>query len=261
MTLSVTAVVMPLLAICMSDEGLRAIRINSDWSDVVRQGAFWGMLALAFVQLVVHLIHLCREPRVSLMAKNLKASEDKAAFLIENANSLCAGYLQDLGRLIGFGDAQPNTERITLYVHDSESGFQQVGRFSFNQSYVKPGRRRYPDTQGCIGKAWENGWATENHPQFEDDGDAWVKSCAVSGVPKTTAVKLNMKSCCYVACTVRISSNDPPNGILVIESTAPNRLEEAGLRKILTEHRRGYIAFMIKSLEFGDPGTARKEGF
>lgn len=247
--------------LAVSSEVLGVVGVAEKHHPIVQRWAIWSIVIITAAHIVVGILHLCREKRLSQLMKELTQYRNTEALFIENASAMCTGYLADLGRWLGFGTEDQNSERITLYVHDSEKHFQQVGRFSFNQSYVKSGRSRYPDAQGCIGKAWENGWAFESLPEAAADPDGWLQACVGTGVPKSTAEKLNMQSACYAACTVRANPNASPVGVVVIESTKPDRFSQETLKQVIQEHRRGYMAWMIEALRFGDVSDARKEGF
>jgi hypothetical protein len=250
--------------ILLSDEAIRWLGVTDQTAGTIRTWCFLAILVLLLAHVVLAVFHIRHEKSLSQMEQRLHQAEATKALFVENAQAVCDGYLQDLARgPLGFGSQPENSERITLYVHDSEKHFRPVGRFSFNQSFIKRGRTRYPDSQGCIGRAWEHGWSFHILPDAKSKSDEWIAECTKLGVAKTTCEKLNMKSRLYCSCALRNGTSPTPSAVIVIESTDPERYTEEGLKKVLTEDRQSYIARLVEMLKpwLGDLGHARKEGF
>ncbi len=93
------------------------------------------------------------------------------------------------------------SERISVYRHNG-SAFTMSGRYSANPKYKKRSRTIYPDNQGAIGKAWEDGSAVALIPDFDNDEDGYFAAHAEWGVDRDTASKLTMRSRIYVACSI-----------------------------------------------------------
>lgn len=266
--LTVSLVVVPLLmslaGYLLSDEVIGVLGVDESWKPHVQ---FWALIALVIlmiVHIVLAIFHICAERRHTKLLSDLEKEKATRELVVSNAKALCDGFLQELARgPLGFGSKEANTERITLYVHDKESGFQPIGRFSFNQSYIKKGRSFYPENEGCIGKAWEHGWKFEKLPDSSTDLDGWVDHCHKLGVPKGVARAMNMQSSLYCACTVRNGQTTCPVAVVVVESTDTQRYEQQELRDVLTDDRRAYIARMVEMLHpwLGDPDDAKERGY
>lgn len=155
------------------------------------------------------------------------------------------GYLYSMssGKL-GFGSNSKNSERITLYIYDGDRRvFIPFSRVSQNPLYKRKGRQEYPANEGCIGKAWENGWCFDNKFPTASDVRYEDYSKKLYDIPPATAKGLGMRSA-LLAC-MRIESDDNPLGVIVVESTEKNRYTETYLKTILEEERH-CIYLMLK---------------
>lgn len=250
---------MAIFGLISKDDVLNTFGLDSNgpWKNI---GA-WGLLVGICAQAILSIWNLVKGKRLTALSKELDEAKESVEILAQNAQSVCEGFLQDLARgPLDFGAQAQNNERVTLYVHDSERHFQPIARFSFNQSFMKRGRSRYPENQGCIGRAWEHGWCFEILPT---DSDEWEAACTEQGVPRTVAKALNMKSRLYCACAIQIDSTPKPIAVIVIESTDPTRYTEEQLEAVLTNDRSSYVGRLIEMLRpyLGDLGNARKDGF
>lgn len=154
------------------------------------------------------------------------------------------GYLYSMssGKL-GFGSNLKNTERITLYIYDGDRHvFIPFSRVSQNPVFKNKGRQEYPANEGCIGKAWENGWCFDNKfpINFEKYKDYSRRNYAM---PPATTKGLAMRAA-LLAC-MRIENDDNPLGVIVVESTEKHRYVETELKGIL-EGERHCIYLMLK---------------
>jgi hypothetical protein len=269
--ISVISVLSP---VCMSiafflltDEGKRLFASDEpDKAAVDAAVDWWSCLALIVCGIAAIASSLCEalsKPKVSKLLVELADAKRGSQELADNARALCGGVVQDLAKgLLGFGKKGPNTDRITLYMLDSLENLQQVGRFSFNPSYITQGRPSYPKSQGLIGQGWANGWHFAILPDAMRAEDDWVAECVRQGIPKRTATKIRMKSSLYCVCTVRREGGELPAGVIVVESTASDRYTQDELRALLTEDRLCMIGRMLTNLRpwLADEGDASKKG-
>lgn len=151
-------------------------------------------------------------------------------------------YFMSSGRL-GFGSKDGNSERITLYIYDNEKlVFIPFSRVSQNPKYKKKGRQEYPAGEGCIGRAWENGWCFDNNfPDNDREYNRYSKENynMAPDVTKALGMRSNLLAC------MRIENDDNPLGVIVVESTERNRYLEDDIKKIL-EGERHCIHSMLK---------------
>lgn len=191
----------------ISDEAIGVIDSIFGLSDrvkeIIRDVCFIGIIIFTSAHIVVFILHRRRERTLSeldttiseLRAKNEALEADNIRWAQE-IKTLVSGHLFLLGRdVLDFGTHENNTERITLYVHDPEGYFIPVGRFSSNTAYGKRGRLKYPDTEGCIGIAWEHEEHFANdYPDPEKDLNSYVDRCNRDGMDREVVLNLHMKS-------------------------------------------------------------------
>jgi len=140
---------------------------------------------------------------------------DQSAGRTRNLHGILDGVLRTTMELLPLVDFSQS--RISVYRHD-DSGFAFLGRVSRSTSLAQPGRRRCPESEGIIGRAWDVGWASiKDLPASRDD---WDKECARRcGMDIGVVRALRMQSRSVVG--IRLDKNpsaQQPAGVLVIES-------------------------------------------
>jgi hypothetical protein len=112
-------------------------------------------------------------------------------------------------------------ERITIYRFENEL-FVPVGRYSINPTIKKYGRNNYPNSEGFIGKTWNNG-----HIHIEDLPDPTrakrsyvTQVVSLCDISESILDKLSMKSRAYYC--RNLLENSEPIAVVVFESLSPN---------------------------------------
>lgn len=266
--ITITMIVVPIVVsaagILLSDEAAKALGLSDDNSELVQRWAFGVWVVFSVLHVAFSVCHIRSQHRLSVVQAELQEVTSTRDLVISNARSLCDGYLQDLARgPLKFGTMSENSERITLYVHDSEKHFRPIGRFSFNQKYISTGRASYPDDQGCIGQAWQHGICFEILPDPVADERKWQEACHQHRIPLGVSKGLRMKSTLLYACTVQNAAHPRPVAVLVVESTDKDRYTKEQLDELIADDIRQYIARLVVTLRpwLGDADEARKRGF
>lgn len=113
------------------------------------------------------------------------------------------------------------SERVTLFVHDGDD-LIPAARFSSNAAFRHTGRERYPDSNGCIGRAWQTGNPVVADLPPPTDVDSWLAEQRRWGLTEQTAQALTMKSRSYIAIRIHgLEKDDDALGVLVAESQSP----------------------------------------
>lgn len=181
----------------------------------------------------------------------------KVDFIGENIRALFEGYLIRFGKKIDFSIGKENTERVTLYIYDSEKNvLVPCGRYSANMTYMKAGRSEYPVGQGCIGYGWDHGWLFDKAFPVDVAGRIGRHNQEYK-VPRGVATKFNMPSRLYAVLRIK-DGNGKPIALLVVESTDANRWEEA-LLKAEMKSQEEYIGTMVSVLNGYIPKPSRAE--
>ncbi|MBD2067353.1 hypothetical protein H6F93_07390 [Leptolyngbya sp. FACHB-671] len=128
--------------------------------------------------------------------------------------------LEQLAREIDF----EGTERISIYFHNESHEFISIGRYSENPNFDKKGRLSYPDNEGCIGKAWNDGSGeafVDDLPDPETNLNEYLDTLKQDwNVKKETARRFTMKSRTYYGYALK--SDELPTrriAIILFEST------------------------------------------
>jgi hypothetical protein len=156
-----------------------------------------------------------------------------------------------------------SNERVTLFRWDDD-GFIVLGRRSARPDYDYgrcPGRARYPEDQGCLALAWQDGSC--EHTTLPPAGKAkpwseeWVQGQIELGMPRATAEALTMPSCSYLA--YRIEGLERQLGVIVFESiNTSSQAEQLESKVVLTSEQldpiqksaSGRLADLLQECEF-----------
>lgn len=162
---------------------------------------------------------------------------------LENALRILLVRLADYCELTGQSD------RLSVYYfHDGE--FVMVARHAKNPSLAKRGRGRYPVGQGAIGKAW-----AEDHGQalvkITGGNGAWTREARKQHFTDDEIAKLTMRSVGLGG--YRLEVDNRSVGVLIIESTTPNRILQEHLDKIAGSHIVVAIAELVAAFALMTP--------
>lgn len=111
-----------------------------------------------------------------------------------------------------------STSRVSLYCH-AGTEFALLTRVSANTKWKKRGRSTYPENEGTIATAWEEGAGVLK--DLPDDRTDWNAKMVQHGIPAAVAQSLNMQSRSIVAIRMDsvVAGEQVPIGIVVMEST------------------------------------------
>jgi hypothetical protein len=204
-----------------------------------------GISVICYV--IVKIIEATARPKFRKLESELADYRSRYSVVSEQVRNLFDGYLYNLANRLEFGEASENNERISLYIHDSNNTFIPCGRYSANPKYRLPSRTAYPDNEGCISKGWENGWYFDNSfPCPENEAGNYRDHCLHNfEVARNTTRAMKMKSRLYAVLCIR--NNGDLFGVLVVESTTPDRFSEEEIKPIL-EGQNDFLAEMIRQL-------------
>jgi hypothetical protein len=217
-----------------SDEFTRYITDDESARNKMR---FWGIISAVIIALVwftCGCFNFSRAKRISQLESRLADSEE----WVQDIFAICEGYLYVLATRSGL-DFNP-ADRISLYAHDNaDSTFLLLGRFSPNEDWRRPGRKSYPATEGCIGKAWTNDWSyIADFPSRDDP--TYLQKCQEFGLEEELAKRLRMPSRFYYGWKVKNMAGNQGLAVPIIESTTIRRYQ-LGMLQNMVEGVDGYL--------------------
>lgn len=154
-----------------------------------------------------------------------------------------------LVRLADYCDLTGQSDRLSVYYfHDGE--FVMVARHAKNPIFAKRGRGRYPVGQGAIGKAWN-----EDHGQalvkIAGSVGAWNREAKKQRFSDDEIAKLTMRSVGLGG--YRLEVDNQSVGVLIVESTTPNRIAQEHLDKIAGSYIVVAIAELVAAFALMTP--------
>lgn len=226
------------------------------------------MIVATFLGSVIFwFLNLQRSKRITKLEDQISELSEERDVLADNVRALIDGYLVRLafGRL-NFGERTDCSDRITLYSHDpTAKEFVLIGRFSANPFYRDVRRSTYPDNEGCMAKAWENGYAfIDDLPNPIESAAEYVAQQAESGRFSEEATReLRMKSRLYYAYRIMDTRSLTPIAVVVVESTAAGRFERPNLDEVFNNKERLFMSDLLEALQkhLLVPSDALKAGF
>ncbi len=133
-----------------------------------------------------------------------------------------------------------SNERVSLFRWEGDH-FILVGRRSPRPAFDRsPGRESYPASEGCLGRAWDDGTAEEQSlpdPGLDDTPRRrWLQTQSRRwAVPETTAAGFTMRSQSYAAFRVESLDRQRSLGVIVFESTlSADEVSAAGSKRRLS---------------------------
>lgn len=164
-------------------------------------------------------------------------------------------HLGSLSEGLGFNDS----ERISLYLHDApRNRFILAGRFSKNPDLRKINRKAFPESEGCISQAWNNGgkYFIEFH-----DGEAYgfgIFEKENIAINKKDFKKLRMKSVAY--CLFSVEEKYRRIGIIVFESTRLGILCQSKLHDVFIDNQPYFVGALANTRETNSLIAYQTEG-
>ncbi len=219
---------------------------------------YWNIMICVCIAFLGSMYNIIRTNNVhKINEENQRLLQENGA-IAENIHSLFAVILFGLAAKLNLSEA--GSERVSIYVHRAEKGaFVPCGRYSHNPMLRERGRTKFPDSEGCISRAWQEGWHFAN--KFpEKDGPEYVNYLLSEyRIPRNTSRSLKMVSRCIAA--RRINLGAIPIAVIVVESTRRDGLDEVRLREALDEISDEY-ARMISAVDayIPDPWRAIEAG-
>ena len=162
-----------------------------------------------------------------------------------NIDGLASTKIMDLFKKWEFS----NSERITVYIH-TEASFIPFARYSSNPVLIQKGRTFYPEKEGCIGKAWEEGCCYE--------GKMAKNKTSFYKMDVSTFEGRHMKAKTIYA--HRIGDGAKGLGVIVVESTKPNFRKDSIQNLVKEELDSLYNFIALTYNDIPTPQTAEKEG-
>ncbi|WP_167046673.1 hypothetical protein [Salinibacterium sp. ZJ454] len=179
----------------------------------------WALItavALALASLVAQA--LLQRPSYMELAKLRAAAEDESK---EKSQAIEQSITVLLRKLAEHCRMAANSDRASVYFFHDER-FIMLARWSTHPTYTKPGRRDYPTGQGAIGEAWDRGSVVATLPSSRWRWDQRLEKH--HGFPPGMPATLSMHSQSIAA--LRIDTNHHAVGVLVFESTDPDRASQ-----------------------------------
>lgn len=212
-----------------------------DWAPVV-------LIIAGILLCIVMIINSVNRKTVRKLSDELEQKTEIVNSVRSNIKELFDGYLYHFAsKKLSFS----SSDRITLYIHNGNNTFIPFGRFSTNPKFAKPGRREYPDNEGCISHGWENDWFFDN--DFSSSNFR-LRSKDTYNMNIDVTKKLKMQSMLFAVKRIK-NVNGDPLGVMVIESIKNTRYNEKQAKKLLTE-QEDYIAEMISRFSKYIPQTS-----
>lgn len=199
---------------------------------------------------------------------SMKKLQKEVARLENLLGNLDQDYFQTFDNELGnlFEELKlTNSDRISLYRHNGDN-FIMIGRYAKNPNYCRRGRVIYPDSQGCIGKAWseEQAFAIDLPDPLTDEALYIFRMKNLWMMNEETTRSLTMKSRNYAAYAID-NLNKPAQRIAVIvfESLDSNRFTDTTLPKSTLADKLKTIRQLLETLKSLEPSLnrAREEGY
>lgn len=176
-------------------------------------------------------------------APGIQRMRREHAELKKNDQDRIRDLLIELTRDLGFGF----DERISVYIHYKNT-FALHARYSKNNIYSRNGRPVYPERQGCIGKAWMQGFFfVDGLPDPSRDLQLYLREARdKSGMGTTAAKKMKMKSRNYGGFVLSDPKTANSIGVIIFESMKSNKFSTADIQRVKSDLKIARIEDFLK---------------
>ena len=234
---------------------------SAKWKDTVQTWSVWLFWPFLFAFASLFVLRVKRRKVVKEVSQENEQLQGGVQSLVESVDLICNGYLHHFGRdSLGFGSQPNNCERVTLYRHDSDGGFNILGRATLNPTFDGKGKRgRYLDSKGFLAKVWSDGSAFDaEYPDPNSQWDSYVEKCESEGLSKTTVQGMRMRARLLAGVVIR-DHHSHPVAILLAESTEPDRYEKEDLLCNLRGQKE-FLGSLIDAMPLPDTSIASSKG-
>ena len=157
-------------------------------------------------------------------------------------------------------------ERVSIYKHsDRHRLFYMLGRYSEGPDFARRGRGVYPEKEGCIGQAWQNGEGlAEELPDPDFEGAEYARKMSEDWNIGGDAVnRMAMKSRLMFAKAIRDRTELHRIAVVVFESTRIDGFLVEDVRKFVEGNQGREMAHLIEVLQSLEPSPeiAASRGF
>jgi hypothetical protein len=207
------------------------------------------------VGIVLSAVNVGIRQKTASISAELTAEREKIGLVSENLRVLFNGLLAGASAKLNPADARA---RMSLYVHDGDGGFTLCGRYSYNPQLRRTGRPSYPDTEGCIGRAWREGWHFRVMPHRRD---AYDRLCLGEYQFAQEALdNITMRSKIFTA--KRIDGRNGEVAVVIYESLARDAVNEDQVRGVLDDFSSSYSDLLESFRDYvPTPEIAAERGF
>ncbi len=251
--ISLSCVIIPLISIFLLDSVDRPII-------QLKNITSWEFIILIVSILILSHIKFNSKRGSNDLKKENEELKRKLGIIPEVTREVFLCQLYSIAFKLGFGTKKRNTERISLYIHDSDTeSFILCARYSANPEFSGRGRPTYGDNQGCIAEGWKNGEYFDDN--FSSTKEKYIKyTLDTYNMDIETVEKLSMRSRLYGV--IRIEKDNKYLGVLVVESTIKSRFKKNELLDEMREYKQ-ILSDTIYSLKeyIPNPQNVKERGF
>lgn len=265
-SLVIFGVVTTISTYMFSDEAIRYWWDSPDikHTDLIyKQFKFWSSKGIIFGilgTLIIGFFHFRKQNRLSTLENKIGELESEQESVLHDLGAVIRGYLWGIVENLNFGP----DDRVTLYSHEAKiQSFIPLERISLNPIFNKKSRTSYPDNEGYIAKAWQEGFAfEENLPSFDTAKKKYINKAKQVNFPESLHSVVRMKSRLYFGWRITDSKNEIPLAVLMIESLAPDRWTKEELEKYFLQEKKKFCnIFERVHKNLPEYSEAREKGF
>ena len=211
--------------------------------------------AQAAFEATLRRVQVDHDHHIAELTSRIRSLEADMARWSKEVVSLATGHLSILALdLLQFGSKPRIAERITLYIYDSSGFFVPVGRYASNPKYDGISRSRYPVDHGCVGMAWCGGLHfARDYPNPDQKPKEYIDRCVKDGMDPRIVDAIRMKSRLFYGRKLFGTTKRKGFGVLLVESTHPNRFTRAALDAALGERELRTLAHLAEMLSTNVP--------
>ena len=205
---------------------------------------FLSATFLAFI-FVLALTRKLMEPSIKARKEEVASQRSKLDQISLNIHQLFDGKMLGLSQAFAFESA--TKARLSLYINDEdEERFVPCGRYSPDPTLKRKGRTSFPHREGCIWKAWENGYHFDNAIPNDTDGNFSAYQNKHYDVPIGTSRSLKMRPALIAGHRIP-GQNGDVLGVVIFEALDSNGFANVSVKPLLEDASQD-LSIMVQAL-------------
>ncbi len=232
---------------------------DGEWHGIAKKTiGYWGLgvclVGTVGLTLVTFLRERTANEQLATLGRELIGKSGRISELEGENDELRGDYVELVNDQLGLVFYKLNLNhqhRISVYKHESAANqFVILGRYTPNPEHKKQRRRSYPETEGFIMKAWQEGeLIVKNLPDPANKGKYYKAVSQISPIAREVVDAIRMKSRCFYGKAVRTKDTMTSVAVVIVEGLDADGLDTDALSDWFNDGGEQTLCLFVQRLK------------